>query len=32
MELSMPSKSVKVDLSDQLIRKLEEENIDFELA
>jgi hypothetical protein len=28
----MPSKSVKVDLSDQLIRKLEEENIDFELA
>lgn len=32
MSLNMPSKTVKVDLSDQLIRKLEEENIDFELA
>jgi DNA polymerase III subunit alpha len=32
LTLSMPSKTVKVDVSDQLIRKLEDENIEFELA
>lgn len=31
MQVNMPSKTVKVDVSDKLLRQLEEKNIPFEL-
>lgn len=32
VQVNMPSKSVKIDISDQLLRQLEEKNIQFELV